>query len=89
MFSNDTVRLKVKFRGFEGQAIEPSDVTLTIYKLNKEVITTVTQNSLTKEDIGCFFYDFTVGSEDFIYEFSGLHNNKPVLSREQIEIKFI
>ncbi|MGE6488933.1 hypothetical protein [Paenisporosarcina sp. NPDC076898] len=89
MFSNDTVRLKVKFRDFDGQAIEPSDVTLTTYKLNKEVIETITQESLIKEDIGCFFYDYTVGAEDFIFEFSGLHNNKSVLSRDQVQIKFI
>lgn len=89
MFSNDTVRLKVKFRDFDGQAIEPSDITLTIYKLNKEVITTITQDSLTKEGTGCFFYDFTVGTENFIYEFSGLHNDKSVLSRDQVQIKFI
>jgi len=89
MFSNDTVRLKVKFRDFDGQAIEASGITLTIYSKQQVVITTITQDSLTKEDIGCFFYDYKVGTEDFIYEFSGLHNNKPVLSREQVQIKFI
>lgn len=89
MFSDDTVRLKVKFRDFDGQVIDPTEVTLTVYKINKEVITTITQNSLTKENVGCFFYDYTVGTEDFIYEFSGLYNNKPILSRDTVQIKFI
>jgi len=68
----------------------PIDVKLTIYKSDKTVIEQIQLDDTNKENVGVFYYDYTPASEldEFIFEFAGSVNNKPILSREKVKIQF-
>ena len=89
MLKNDTVRLVVNFKDFEGNAINPTDVKLKIYVEKEAPIETITDEIINLSQ-GHYQYDYTdtVGS-DFIFEYSGIFNDKPVLARQAVQIKFI
>ncbi|RIJ65317.1 hypothetical protein [Rummeliibacillus sp. POC4] len=90
MYQGDTIRLKVHFKNFNGQSIDPSDIKLTIYKSDKTKIEQFILDDSNKENVGVYFYDFVpIGLSEFVYEFSGLYNNKPILARDKVQIKFI
>jgi len=85
----DTVRLVVQFRDFNGNAINPTDVKLTIYDLQEEIIEAIT-NGIVDLTQGNYQYDYTdTTGSDFVFEFSGVFNDKPVLARQEVKIKFI
>ncbi|EHL78975.1 hypothetical protein [Bacillus smithii] len=90
MLQGDTVRLKCHFKTFDGQLIDPTDVKLTIYKSDKTVIEQIQLDDTNKENVGVFYYDYTPASEldEFIFEFAGSVNNKPILQREKVKIQF-
>lgn len=90
MLQGDTVRLKCHFKTFTGQLIDPTDVKLTIYNSKKEQIEQFMLDDSNKENVGVYFYDYTPASElnEFIFEFAGSYNSKPILSRGRVEIKF-
>lgn len=89
MYQGDSVRLKVKFKSFTGQPINPVDVKLIIYDNQKNIIETITD--LVQEGTGQFYYDYVPANElnEFIFEFVGSYQNKPILSRGKVEVKFI
>ncbi len=88
MFSNDTIRLIVQFRDFNGQPINPTDVKLTIYD-KQQVDETITDGIINIEQ-GNYQYDYTdTTNSDFVFEFSGVFNDKTVLARQEVKIKFI
>lgn len=88
MFVNDTVRLVAQFRDFNGNAINPDNVKLTIYNKQQEIIETITEG-ITDNTQGNFHYNYVATNSDFIFEFSGFFNSKPVLSRQLVQVKFI
>lgn len=89
MFKNDTVRLKVKFRDFDGNVINPTEIKLVIYNKQEEVVQTITDGIVDLTQ-GNYQYDYTdTTGSDFIFEFSGVFNSKSVLARQVVEIKFI
>ncbi|WP_026675775.1 hypothetical protein [Fictibacillus gelatini] len=91
MLKGDTVRLKVHFKTFTGQSVDPTDVKLTIYKSDKTKIEEIPITDSNKENVGVYFYDYIVPDEileSFIFEFRGLYNNKPILARDSVQIKF-
>lgn len=89
MFTSDTVRLKVKFRDFDGNVINPTEVKLVIYNKQEEVVQTITDGIVDLTQ-GNYQYDYTdTTGSDFIFEFSGVFNSKSVLARQAVEIKFI
>ena len=90
MLKGDTVRLKVNFKDFNGQSVNPSDVKLTIYDINKIQIEQFVLDDTYKLDVGVFFYDYVPAGElnEFIFEFVGMVNNKPILSRDSVKIHF-
>lgn len=88
---NDTVRLKVQFKTFTGIKVEPIDIRLVIYDKQRVEVTEVLQDDLIKEDTGKYYYDYVVSDElleYFYFEFGGIHNNKPILSRGKVDIQF-
>lgn len=87
MYQGDTVRLKVNFKSFTGQAVNPVNPTLTIYKTDQTVVETITD--LVNEGTGQYYYDYVPELSEFIFEFSGQYNDKPILVREKVETKFI
>lgn len=91
IYSGDTVRLKVNFRTFNGQAIDPDDVTLTFYDVNQEQIEQFTLNDTNREDVGVFFMDYVVpdDKQEVIFEFRGIHRDMPIIVRDKLEINFI
>jgi len=86
-FQKDTIRLIVQFRDFDGKNIIPTDVTLTIYKEDKTEVETITTNITQKSD--SFSHDYLIPEHDFIYEFSGVYQEKPILARQLVKTKFI
>ncbi|MGR9049227.1 hypothetical protein ACQ4XT_11410 [Halobacillus faecis] len=89
IYKGDTVRLQCHFKTFEGQSVNPDNVTLTIYDLNENQIEQFTDTN--NEKLGVFSYDYETASEldEFIFEFAGSLNQKPILSREKVTTKFI
>ncbi len=91
-YIGDTVRLKVHFKSFDGDSIDPDDITLIIYNTNKSVIETIPISDENKTATGQYYYDYVVVPDDiqeyFIFEFRGLHNNNPILARDRVNIKF-
>ena len=90
-YLGDTVRLKVHFRSFNGDSVDPDDITLTIYDKTKKELDTISITDENKTATGQYFYDYIVPDdihEYFIFEFRGLHNNNPILARDRVSIKF-
>lgn len=88
MFQKDTVRLVVQFRDFVGNNIVPDNVKLTIYNTDKTVIEEITEGIIDNSN-GNFHFDYVAPEHDFIFEFSGVYGNKPVLARQEIKTEFI
>lgn len=92
MLKGDSVRLKVNFKTFTGIAVNPvNPVNLVIYKTDETVVETIVLDDTNKLDVGVFYYDYTpaIGLNEFIFEFNGTYNNKTILSRGKIDVKFI
>ncbi|USK86162.1 hypothetical protein [Peribacillus asahii] len=91
MLSGDSIRLKVNFKDFAGKAVNPVSLTLTIYDTNQMQIEQFTLDDANKLDVGVYFYDYVPASElnEFIFEFAGSVNNKPILARDTVKVKFI
>lgn len=86
MIANDTVRLIVEFKDFNGNTIVPENVSLKIYDTKQVLIETIT-DGITQLN-NQYYYDYTATDSDFIFEFSGFYNNKTVLSRQLVTVKF-
>lgn len=91
MYQGDSIRLKVHFKTFTGQSVDPTNIKLTIYKTDKTQIEQIPITDTNKENVGVYFYDYLPASElnEFIFEFAGSYLNKPILARGKVEVKFI
>ncbi|WP_312753360.1 hypothetical protein [Rummeliibacillus suwonensis] len=91
MYEGDSIRLKVHFKNFDNQSIDPSNITLTIYNLDKTKIEEISITDSNKQNVGVYFYDYTPSSNlsEFVFEFKGYYNNKPILARDIVKLKFI
>ncbi|MGV3266205.1 hypothetical protein [Cytobacillus pseudoceanisediminis] len=91
MIQGDTIQLRVNFKSLKGNLIDPDNVKLTIYKSDKTQIEQIAITDSDKESVGVYFYDYTPASElnEFIFEFAGSYNSKPILARGKVELKFI
>lgn len=89
MIQGDTVRLQVHFKTFTGVSVDPDGISLTIYDNAKNVLETIPISNENKESTGKYFYDYTASElNEFIFEFAGSYNSKPILSRGRVEVKF-
>jgi hypothetical protein len=82
----DTVRLKVEFKDYDGNYIDPTSVKLNIYEeKTKKLLTTtpIALDSTNKQDTGIYFYDYTIpqGLTTLVYEFTGIYNTKAITAR--------
>lgn len=91
ILTGDTVRLKCHFKTFNGNSVDPNDIKLTIYDSTKTQIEQFILNDTNKENVGVYFYDYVPALElnEFIFEFGGSYNNKPILARDSVQVKFI
>ncbi|GAA0432665.1 hypothetical protein GCM10008983_06590 [Lentibacillus halophilus] len=91
IYQGDTVRLKCNFKSLNGQAIDPSNPTLTLYDDTQKQIKQITLDDTNKQDKGVYFYDYTVpdDKQEVIFEFRGEHNKNPVVVRDSIDIGFV
>ncbi|EFV79046.1 hypothetical protein HMPREF1013_00675 [Bacillus sp. 2_A_57_CT2] len=91
MIQGDTIQLRVNFKNFKGELVDPDNVKLTIYKSDKTQIEQIAITDSDKESVGIYFYDYTPASElnEIIFEFAGSYNSKPILARGKVELKFI
>lgn len=101
-FIGDTVTLNVRFKTSKGNAIDPTNVTLKIFKptiTSFELIDTISLTSDHKVSVGEYEIDYTIPSNlEFtnsitshyiVAEFSGMYNGKPTLTRERIPVRFV
>lgn len=86
MIAQDTIRLNVEFKDFNGNVIQPNDVKLKIYNTKKELLETITEGIVQERTK--YYYDYLATDSDFIFEFSGFYNDKAVLSRQLVTVKF-
>ncbi|ELK22910.1 hypothetical protein AF6_0500 [Anoxybacillus flavithermus TNO-09.006] len=88
--AGDTVRFRCHFKTFDGQSVEPTDVKLTIYDSQKQLIEKFILDDSHKENVGIFYFDYVLptNQSEIIFEFSGVYNNKPILARESLKIEF-
>ncbi|WP_342598805.1 hypothetical protein MHB48_15215 [Psychrobacillus sp. FSL H8-0483] len=88
MFAKDTILLVVQFRDYNGNKVTPNDVKLTIYDKQETPIEEITFG-LATDGLGKFEYEYTdTTGSDFIFEFSGVFNEKPILARQEVNVKF-
>lgn len=89
MYQGDTIRLKCHFKTFTGRLVDPVSVLLTIYDKQEEQIEQITLDDTNKEDVGVYFYDYIATElDEFIFEFSGMYQDKPILVRDKVKVKF-
>lgn len=88
--AGDTVRLKCHFRTFDGQSVNPADVKLKLYDSQKQLIEEFNLDDSNKESLGVYFYDYVLpmNQSEIIFEFSGVYNNKPIVTRQSLKIQF-
>ena len=86
MLAKDTIRLFVEFKDFDGKIIHPTNITLKIYDKKQNLIETITDNII--QETTKYYYDYLATDSDFIFEFSGFYNDKAVLSRQLVTVKF-
>lgn len=87
----DTVRLCVHFRTFKGVSIQPKTISLVIYDNAQEVLQEFTEDELEQEGTGQYYFDYEIPDDVqnfFIYEYRGIHNDKPILNRGKVKVKF-
>lgn len=91
MYTGDTIRLKCHFRSFDGREVDPTDIKLNIYDSEKYFYEEISITDSDKEKVGVYFYDYVPANElnEFIFEFVGTYNDKPILSRGKVDVKFI
>lgn len=89
-FQGDTIRLKVYFKDYSNRVVDPSGITLNVYNGQLDNIESISITDSDKENIGVYFYDYVLPDDipELIFEFRGLHNNKPILTREKVKIHF-
>lgn len=88
MFAKDTILLSVQFKTFDGNKVTPNDVKLTIYDKQQTLIEEIIFG-LATDGQGKFEYEYTdTTGSDFIFEFSGVFNEKPILARQEVNVKF-
>lgn len=91
MIQGDTIRLQCHFKSFAGQSVDPTNIKLTIYDKNKNQVEQYELDETNKINVGVYFYDYSPPLEldEFIFEFKGVYNDKPIIARDKIEIKFV
>jgi hypothetical protein len=84
----DTVKLKATFCNWNGEYSNIADIKCTIYNDKKNVITTITD--IINADTGKYECLYTVpdGYNGIIFEFSGVLNNKPIINRQYLSVKW-
>ncbi|GIO22488.1 hypothetical protein [Oceanobacillus sp. J11TS1] len=89
ILTGDTVRLICNFKRFDGQAIDPKNITLTIYDSNRKQIEQFSLDDSNRKDVGLYFYDYVVPDElEIIFEFKGIYSFFPVVVRDSFTTKF-
>jgi len=86
MFTKDTIRLVVQFRDFNCNVVHPKDITLTIYNMDETLLETISSGITLDGDN--YYYDYVTNDSDFIFEFKGVYNDKPILARKYQKVKF-
>ncbi|QNG59437.1 hypothetical protein H4O14_16800 [Bacillus sp. PAMC26568] len=90
ILKGDTVRLKCHFKTFDGSSVDPTNITLTIYEDADMHLETIQITDTNRLGLGVFYFDYVTASElnEFIFEFAGSHNNKPILARGKVKMQF-
>lgn len=87
IYRGDTVRLVANFMDFNGNAVSPENIELTIYDLEEEEIESINLDDSNRKDVGVYFYDY-VADQDVIFEFFGEVEGNPTVIRNSLQVKF-
>ena len=82
----DTIKLQAEFHSWDGEPASPNNVILKIYNMRKQQVGEDITPSLVQT--GKYEYDFTIPrlpGDMFYYEFSGVLEGTPIVSRKQID----
>lgn len=88
VYVGNTVRLRAEFRDFDGNLVEPDDVTVTVYDQNKDSL--VSEPGVMEEP-GKYYYDYVItrGNDmPVAFEFKGFIDGKPILGRQLISLQW-
>ncbi|MDD2288025.1 MAG: hypothetical protein PHY55_04240 [Bacteroidales bacterium] len=91
-FTGDTVKLKVHFKDFDGQVVDPVGITLKVFNERKEQIgQTINITETNKIEMGIYEYTYTLPDVDgdLILEFAGNNSGSPIVVRKSINITFV
>ena len=91
-FTGDSIKLKVHFKDFDGQYVDPTNITLKVYNETKEQLgETINITETNKISIGIYEYNYTLpnADSDLILEFSGSNSGSPIIIRKTINITFV
>lgn len=91
MYSGDTIQLRVNFKEFNGDEVDPEDVTLIIYDMQRQKIEQFKLDDTNRQGEGVYFYNYTANSNlpEFIFEFSGVYDDYKILARDVVKVKFV
>lgn len=90
----DTIRFKVAFRDYDGNIVKlvPDSVTFKLYNDKEEVVYTGELTNSDKLNVGEYKHDLTLTDEYdkgiYTYEFNGVFNSVPYVSRDEIRLDF-
>lgn len=90
--NGDTVRLEVQFMDFDGNKVEPTDVTLNIYIGDNVALQSISLSSDNRTSVGAYYYDYVIPytvNDYIVYEYTGLHRDRPILARDKIHVDFV
>lgn len=89
VFRDDTARLLVEFKDYQGKVIHPDEVSLTIYD-ELENVTSQISATQVKQDGNKYYYDYVHGMPtNYIFEFRGIYEYSPVLCRQFVKVVFV
>jgi hypothetical protein len=84
----DTIRLKASFYNWNGNLVDPEEITVSFFDSNKSRIGEEVPLNLTaaKESAGIYHYDYIVpsGHSRIYFEFKGEIDGKPSVERGEL-----
>ena len=90
-FTGEAIKLRVHFKDFDGQLVDPTNITLKIFNSNKEQQgETIAITETNKISIGIYEYNYTLPNTDgeLILEFAGNNSGSPIVIRKTINVTF-
>lgn len=83
----NTIKLRVEFKDFNSDYIDPDDITFAVYDSRKQLVGGVVPiTAVHKIDAGIYEVNYTIpeGTTDLMYEFKGFMDGLPTVIRGKV-----